>query len=194
MAPKPTSLKALRIIEANGSLTFAKRAVYAHLVFNGPMTAGELTAQMKPPNQTNPSYHKRLSELEALGVVHRIGTRPCKITGHNAIVWEVTDNLPVEKPTKKPSWKNLVDAFIESITFVSLGTVDKPFSQNLCNTLTWIRKYRENYIPDDYMQRHMAILNSKKSHTLETKTAMLPKITSTECEGTKYYAFTKKPL
>lgn len=50
----------------------------------------------------NTSYlHQRLSELRDRGVIREVCERPCSITGRNAIVWDVTANVPTPMPKKK---------------------------------------------------------------------------------------------
>ena len=38
----------------------------------------------------------RLSELRSVGAVYEVGTRRCSVTGHNVILWDVTDRLPLK--------------------------------------------------------------------------------------------------
>jgi hypothetical protein len=93
-----TSNAAYFQIESNGLLSRMRWVVYNDLSVNGPSTAAEVTTRLLGPNVGNPSYHRRLSELEELKVVHRTGIRTCHVTGYDAEVWEViTGALPQGK-------------------------------------------------------------------------------------------------
>ena len=48
----------------------------------------------------------RLCELRDMGCVQELGERPCGVTGHNVILWDVTDTLSNKldkelRPTRK---------------------------------------------------------------------------------------------
>lgn len=90
-----------RIEEEEGLLSKAQWRVYAWLFECGPATAGEI-AQAIEYIRNNTSA--RLVELKKMGVVEEIGERVCETTGNNVILWDVTDQLPVE-PTKGPTSK-----------------------------------------------------------------------------------------
>jgi hypothetical protein len=94
------SSSVLRKIKDGGLLQLAGLFVYETLFRVGPATAGEITAELlqDPANQhiVNPSYHKRLPELERRGVVRRIGKRTCKVTEKVCDLWDVTEALPAE--------------------------------------------------------------------------------------------------
>jgi hypothetical protein len=66
---------------------------YRTLWHIGPATAGEISKAFRP------GVHKRLPELERMGVIRRIGRRRCDASGKSADLWDVTDQLPRE-PTK----------------------------------------------------------------------------------------------
>ena len=129
---RTTSLKAYSQIKTEGLLSPIRERVYDFLFHNGPLTGTELNARLKSPvGITIPGYHKRLSELRELGVVREVGERICRVTGRNAIAWDVTETLPVPiaeavacpKPTKAENteilkilehWQRLADLRGES--------------------------------------------------------------------------------
>lgn len=90
-----TSAMAYHAIKANGLLSRMRWLVYDCLYHNGPLTGNEVNERLKSPRQVAPSYHKRLSELETLGVVRTVGVRTCTVTGRECEAWDVTSNLPL---------------------------------------------------------------------------------------------------
>lgn len=72
--------------------------VYETLYRYGAMTGRELDQLMACPKETRTSYHKRLPELEYMGVAYVVEERCCRVTGQLACVWDVTDGLPGPPP------------------------------------------------------------------------------------------------
>lgn len=108
--PRDTSIQAYHQIKDEGLLSRMRLMVYEHLFKHGPLTRSELDNQLKGPNEVNPSYHKRLSELERQGVVKTVGRKACSITGRECELWDVTSALPIPF-TRDPSKKQvLLDA------------------------------------------------------------------------------------
>lgn len=136
--PRRTSMEAYRKIQSENLLSKMRFKVYDHLFYHGPMTAGELAAQLKRPDEPHPSYHRRLHELEKLGVAERIGVvRKCTITGFNAEVWDVTPELPSGKitaSTDKPTKKEFREALRE------LEVVQPQMTFVTYRVLKWIEK------------------------------------------------------
>lgn len=91
---RSTSAKAYQQILDNGLLSKQRLQVYKFLYEHGPLTQVETEQRLKHSAQTAPSHHKRFSELERLGVLKRIRTRICTVTGMEAWEWDVTDELP----------------------------------------------------------------------------------------------------
>lgn len=135
---RQTSIQAYREIEAKGLLSKVRWLVYAHLYTHGPLTGSELNSQMG-----GVGYHKRLSELERLGVVATVGRRTCSITGMECELWDVTANLPtgsIPSSSTKPSRSEFGQAIAElRLVHSEMQNLGKPFSQNLINVLGWIR-------------------------------------------------------
>lgn len=97
-APRRTSLEAFQRIRENGLLSKTRWTVYELLYREGPLTGHEVDARLANGSNRNPCYHQRLSELRDRAVVMEIGERKCSITGHRAIIWDVTEFLPREIP------------------------------------------------------------------------------------------------
>jgi hypothetical protein len=104
---RQTSILAYESIKASGKLSEMRWKVYDFLFSNGPLTSRELDAKMATPGETRLSYHKRLSELESMGLVYEIEDRICPVTNHLVIVWDVTNAMkpgvlikPMSKYTK----------------------------------------------------------------------------------------------
>ena len=90
---RQTSLLAYETIKASGKLSDMRWRVYDFLYKNGPLTGRELDDGMALPNETRTSYHKRLTELECMGLARIVTERNCRITNHQAIEWDVTDRM-----------------------------------------------------------------------------------------------------
>lgn len=103
MRVRQTSIAVYRQIEANGLLSLRRWEVYKWLYHNGPATGreairGARTADHGPViSQTR----ARLTELRDMGVIEEIGTTIDKVTGHEVILWDVTNQLPRKLPSRK---------------------------------------------------------------------------------------------
>ena len=93
---RSTSINAYHEIEANGLLSRRRWEAYKVLHHFGAMTSAELyeAAQKFYGQRFRDNYQPRLTEMRNLGVVREAGKRKCNVTGHEAIVWECTDDLP----------------------------------------------------------------------------------------------------
>lgn len=99
MRTRRTSVLAYEKIKAEGLLSQLRFEVYEILYKHGPLTAGEAWS-MYFPNRQRSSVSARMSELEARGVVYQVEERPCSLTSHQAIAWDVNASLPVDPPKK----------------------------------------------------------------------------------------------
>lgn len=90
---RKASLATLNEIADNKLLIGVTNETYRTLWHIGPATAGEVTKAFRP------GCHKRLPELERMGCIRRIGRRICEVSGKQADLWDVTDELP--KPQQK---------------------------------------------------------------------------------------------
>jgi hypothetical protein len=124
---RSTSAKALTAIETGGLLSRLRLKVYKALFASGPMTAGELNRACLEDGQVTPGYHKRLSELERLGLARRVGVRACKVTGLECDEWDVTDSLP-QKAARKPQ---------RSYSVLAVGTTPEEAIRSFCATVGW---------------------------------------------------------
>lgn len=100
-----TSIEAYHQIKDEGLLTEARLVVYEILFERGPLTAGEVFLWMRRMNQGHTvvkgSVCARLTELRDTGVVAEVGKRECELTGHTAILWDVTENIPFKLEKRK---------------------------------------------------------------------------------------------
>jgi hypothetical protein len=80
--------------------------VYSILAMHGPSTASEITFRLPPKG--NPSWHRRLEELEIQGVVRRTGMRKCSITKEQAYEWAIVPGVMPVKYKAPPSEKELL--------------------------------------------------------------------------------------
>jgi predicted transcriptional regulator len=110
-----TTIEAYNKVKESGLLSCLRLKVYKILLENGQLTANEM--RMFASSDVNSGvFSTRLSELERMGVVRTIGTRKCKTSGHNALVWEVTGDLPIKferKKTKKDKREDLLNKIKE---------------------------------------------------------------------------------
>ncbi len=93
---RQTSIDAYNALEASGALSDRRWEAYDALYHRGPLTGQELARETGVAGMW-----KRCSELRDMGLVYEVGTRICKVTKQNAIVWDVTSqSKPV--PRRKP--------------------------------------------------------------------------------------------
>jgi hypothetical protein len=82
---------------------------YKILFEYGPMTSNEIFEHARLHG--NPNYrhntNARMTELRDLGVVKEVGKRPCGVTGHVVIEWDVTGELPKQEEKKVSKLFNL---------------------------------------------------------------------------------------
>jgi hypothetical protein len=140
---RQTSLAAYNEIRESGLLSRMRWVVYDHLYHHGPLTRTEVDLNLKRDDEVNPSYHKRLSELERVGVVTTVGRKTCAITGKECELWDVTDALPIPvEPNKltRPTRKELAEAASElRDIYRSLRRWGHPgFSDNLLRVCRWM--------------------------------------------------------
>jgi hypothetical protein len=94
---RQTSKEAYEKIKANGLLSKKRFEVYSWLFLYGPATSGEVAHGV---GGVRNNVASRMNELHQRGVVRESGTRKCKVSGQNTILWEVTESLPTE-PEKR---------------------------------------------------------------------------------------------
>lgn len=112
---RQTSVQTYSQIQANGLLSRMRWLVYDYLFRHGPATSREIDDGMRSPGEVRPSYHKRLSELERLGVACVVGEK-VDSTGHTAVLWDVTSALPAGVIAPSRSWREVALALQKIIT------------------------------------------------------------------------------
>ena len=95
---RTTSLDAFKAITADGTLKALIRRAYSTLYACGPMTGRELD-----DHNACPDLHKELATMRRLGIVKECEPRACRISGHTALTWDVTGELPGPKQPPKLS-------------------------------------------------------------------------------------------
>jgi len=111
---RKTSIEAYNKIKADGLLSALQFSIYSKLYDGGPMTQGELWHKYFQYFQRH-SVAPRFAELKERGVIEGVGERPCRLTGVNAIVWDVTDQLPHDPAPKTNTTKALIESLMEKI-------------------------------------------------------------------------------
>lgn len=93
---RETSLLAFEQIKREGILGAIQWKVYELLYMEGPLTAREVTRyfEVNEDSTAITTYQPRLRELEAMGVVRRVGERACTVTTRLAFAWDVTSHVP----------------------------------------------------------------------------------------------------
>lgn len=95
-----TSVDAYNAIKQNGLLSERRWQTYDVLYKFGPATAMELRKYF-PKGHVDSQIRARLNELRELGVAYEVKERPCGVTGHVVIEWDVSDGLPLKRKTIK---------------------------------------------------------------------------------------------
>jgi len=91
---KRTSWEAYKRILESGNLSKMRKAVYRIVGSYGPVTGAEVDFIGSKLVDRRGHLHKRLSELERLGIAKIVGVRVCRVTGNNAEEWDITDYVP----------------------------------------------------------------------------------------------------
>ena len=105
---RQTSIDCYNQIKKEGLLSKTRLRIYKELLNQSCVTAKELEVTM------DYSYaHQRLSEMRNLGTISEVGTRKCRITGRESIVWDLTDNLPnVIKRSTNTKKERIIEALV----------------------------------------------------------------------------------
>lgn len=134
---RQTSIETYQQIEEGGLLSEMRWTVYRTLFHHGPLTGRELNQRLGEGATTSASYHKRLSELELLGVAYVTRERVCTITGRNACEWDVTDKLPSGEVThvQRPS-NDVIRRAVEDLRIIERSGVK--FSEDIAAVGKWL--------------------------------------------------------
>jgi hypothetical protein len=137
-----TSAEALVAIIASDRISESKRAVYKYLFDRGPCTRNELD-QALGEGSPNPTYSRRLTELEAMGLVARVGERRCMVTDFKADLWDVTDTLPSDRaPARRAPLKRRVETLLAAVKAEVQGPRAQVFPENV---LTRVRELVDQF-------------------------------------------------
>jgi hypothetical protein len=88
---RQTSVEVWKKINQQGLLPQMRLDVYNWLYRHGPATRNEVADSI---GMVRNDASTRLRELKIQGVVYEVRERPCTVTGHVIIEWDVTANLP----------------------------------------------------------------------------------------------------
>lgn len=93
---RQTSIDCYHQIKAEGLLTKRRLEVYEAIYNSAPCTSAE--AMRGRINSTNvlSQSRARFTELRELGVIYEKGEKKCSVTGRKAILWDLTDKLPIK--------------------------------------------------------------------------------------------------
>ena len=131
---KQTSTDTYNKIKASKLLSKRRFEVYEALFQFGPLTANDVVRRMKSSghyeaNQTG--WNARFSELEKMGVIEEVGRKNDDVSGHECIVWDVTDKLPTPLPKNNKRSKSQLKKELLSAT-ISLGQdIDEKWKSQL---------------------------------------------------------------
>ena len=135
-----TSKQSYQRIVEGGLLSTQRMKVYVCLWEAGePMTGTEINTTLR-----GKSYHKRLSELQRLGVIEEVGTRYCRVTGHECVVWDVTGNLPEDAVTSRPTrpTPNTIKRALQQVKAMEHAWIIVSPDEDLCEefsqTMKWL--------------------------------------------------------
>ena len=117
---RQTSIDCYHQIKAEGLLSKMRMMYFEAVYENSPCTGAEafdaIERAGKLTKKSSRLERTRFTELRDMGVIKEVGTRPCKISGRNALVFDLTDNLPTKlEPvsTKKQRRETAVNALRE---------------------------------------------------------------------------------
>lgn len=144
-----TSREAYEKILREGLLPNRRMQVYEWLYERGPATAREVErAFILDGNHHGRHVNKRLPELREQGVVEELGERQCAVTGENAILWDVTDALPV--PFRGNGVRRSPEYFYVSACDDCLPLQDYADDEpNMCWMDPKVEQAEEGYQPDN---------------------------------------------
>lgn len=94
-AVRQTSVDTYNEIKEKGLVGRLQFEVYDAIYKHGPITQGELMKiAFEARENTAMTIRPRFAELERLGTIEIVDKRPCKVTGRECLVWDVTGTLP----------------------------------------------------------------------------------------------------
>jgi hypothetical protein len=122
---RDTSSAAYQDILQSGLLGKRQKQAFAVVAKVGPGTVSEMLKACREEgidiNQFcgERSFHKRLPELRDLGIIKEYGKRRCRVSGHEAITWDVSGCVPVKVvKAKRLSRKDLEKRLDEAALWI----------------------------------------------------------------------------
>lgn len=97
---RQTSIDCYHAIKEGGLLSNMRMRVYEAILYSAPCTSAEAMKGILNSGNVLSQSRARFTELRDMGVICEKGIKKCSVTGRNAIVWDLTDNLPKEQPKK----------------------------------------------------------------------------------------------
>ena len=133
-----TSKMAYDEITENGLLSSARWRSYNDLYHYGPSTAREQEARTGDCNG-----HRRLRDLVDLGVAEEVGTRICRVTGMEVVLWDVTIDLPrqTSERAKGPCRPSRADLILTEQLLDGYMRNHPMMNSNVRNSLTTVLKW-----------------------------------------------------
>jgi len=103
-----TSIKAYNEIKTYGLLSKRRFEVYEWLFHNGPATGRQIVLALRKGSEAFGTYNGRLAELKKQGVALEVGATKSAETGRQAILWDVTEQLPLPLAPRKSAKEDLM--------------------------------------------------------------------------------------
>lgn len=91
---RKTSIKSFYELKESGELTKMQRRVFDYVKCSGPVTGRDISKMVD-------GGHKRMSELEDLGLISRQGTTKDRATGKIVALWAITNQPLLPKVIQK---------------------------------------------------------------------------------------------
>jgi len=88
---RESSIASFEAIKASGLLSEERLRAYEAVLKYGPVTGSELNAILR-----SKSGHKRLSELQRIGLVSEAGKKVCRQTGRRCLAWIVSESTVID--------------------------------------------------------------------------------------------------
>ncbi len=139
MTTRITSIEVYKYLEENDILSDKRWDVYRTVYKHGPMTSAEAFAKMTQGTAVKSitQSRARFTELREMGLFQEVGKKICSITGHEVILWDVTNNLPtkiVVPETKKQKVDKLV-LELEQLHILSSDIFERQSIQEKANEI-----------------------------------------------------------
>jgi hypothetical protein len=99
---RSTSMAAYDYLVTNEILPERRREVYELLYLHGPGTSAEIIQHQLVGREIRAltQSRARFTELRDMGLIRELGEVTCRVTGHEAILWDVTERvnpLPLDR-------------------------------------------------------------------------------------------------